>query len=140
LFIAEVIVALANLAYRKAPERFVDRRNEPEMLSHSSAKNITNGWNECWVANYFLPVFFLFAACVSADAATDFTLFAVFGFERSFDALDATFGDVRSLRFAIFFDSFVLNALAVLMVGDHPHRSLYRYSPFRKLLPAPLRG
>ena len=44
--------------------------------------------------NYF---FFLFAACVSALAATLFTLDGVFGSASSFPAVDATFFDVVSL-------------------------------------------
>lgn len=40
--------------------------------------------------------FFLFAACVSALAATLFTLAGVAGFDNSFPAADATFFDVVS--------------------------------------------
>jgi hypothetical protein len=39
----------------------------------------------------------LFGLCVSADAATLFTAFGVFGFESSLDALLATDFDVFSL-------------------------------------------
>lgn len=41
--------------------------------------------------------FFLFAACVSADAATDFAGAHVLELLSCFDALLATFGDVVSL-------------------------------------------
>ena len=43
--------------------------------------------------------FFLFGACVRADAATLFTFLLLFGLLRSFEALLATFGDVRSFCF-----------------------------------------
>lgn len=49
---------------------------------------------------YFLP-FFLFGACVNAEAATDFCALVDFGLLRTFEALDATFFDVCSLRFAM---------------------------------------
>lgn len=46
------------------------------------------------MVSYF---FFLFAACVSADAATLFTAAGDFGLLRSLDALLATFAEVFSL-------------------------------------------
>lgn len=46
--------------------------------------------------------FFLFAAWVSADAATRFTVAGVFGLLSSFEAVDATFGDVFSFAIVDF--------------------------------------
>lgn len=46
-----------------------------------------------FIYTYFL---FLFGACVNADAATDFTVFDVFGFRSNADALLATRFDVVS--------------------------------------------
>lgn len=43
---------------------------------------------------FFLP---LFAACVSAEAATRFTAAGVFGLDSSLPAVDATLGEVFSL-------------------------------------------
>jgi len=54
--------------------------------------------SQLWDKNYFLRL----AACVSADAATDFTLLGVLGLLRSLDALEATFGDVFSVFAMIF--------------------------------------
>jgi hypothetical protein len=42
--------------------------------------------------------FFLFGACVNAEAATFFTAAGVFGLLKSFPAVDATDFEVRSLR------------------------------------------
>lgn len=44
-----------------------------------------------------MSYFFLFAACVSALAATLFTFAGVFGFDSNPLAIDATFFDVVSL-------------------------------------------
>jgi hypothetical protein len=41
----------------------------------------------------------LFAACVSAEAATDFTAFDDFGFVSNLPAFEATLGEVTSFVF-----------------------------------------
>jgi len=65
-------------------------------MSDTSIQKIDRSYNYFF---FFLVVFFLFGACVNAEAATDFTALEDLGFFKSLEALLATDFDVFSFLF-----------------------------------------
>ncbi len=69
------------------------------------------------VSGYFFLVFPV--AWVRAEAATDFTFFGVFGFDSSFDAVEATLGDVDSdVAFLAIFPPLSLRTISFGLVSS----------------------